>query len=303
MPSQQAPNVGLNHSWDLGESGWNLQMDENLRALDALLFLTVASMSVDVPATPAAGDRYIVPGAATGAWAGQDGKVARYDGTAWEFYLPKNGWVAFVVDLNVHKKFNGSLWGDSVSTTGAENKGLTGGGGTGVGVFLSKVGATLGFKSLVAGTDVAFDTTTDPNQIIINASASGGTGGISDAPNDGNAYVRKALGWVRGITRSGDRIINLRETRQTVTDGNIDASLGGIVEMTLTANTVLNITNLDDVQSLVIHMHGTDLYSVDWSTNHAISWHGGVPLLTADHTVMIEKKATGEYGYDGGGIS
>ena len=235
MPSTQAPNVGLNHSWDLGESGWNLQMDENLRALDALLFLTVASLSTDVPGAPVAGDRYIVPVSATGAWAGQDLKVARYDGAAWEFFLPRTGWVAFVADLNVHKKFNGTSWADSVSTTGAENKGLTGGGGTGIGLFISKVGATLGFKSLVAGSNVAFDTSTDPEQIIINASASGGTGGIAEAPDDGNAYVRKALGWVRGLTRSGDRVLNIRETVQSVTTGSVDANAGGIVNMTLSA--------------------------------------------------------------------
>ena len=297
MPSSQSPNVGLNHSWDLGESGWNLQMDENLRAVDALLFLTVASMTASIPGSPAAGDRYIVPAGATGAWTGHGGKVARFDGTAWEFYTPKNGWIAYVTDIAVHKKYNGTSWAGSVSTTTAENRGGA------VNVFLQKVGAVLRFRTLEAGDNVAFDTTTNPDVIKINASASGGSGGIPEAPNDAFAYVRKALGWARGIAQGGDTLLNVRETVQSVTTGSVDANLGAIANMTLSANATLNVTNLDSGQSLLLIIKNGDTYTMNWTTNHTITWiGGGVPTLAAEtHIELLQNGAT-LYGYNAGDV-
>jgi len=49
--------------------------NEALRILDSVVQLSViAADQTDPPATPADGDRYLLPAGATGAWAGQDGK-------------------------------------------------------------------------------------------------------------------------------------------------------------------------------------------------------------------------------------
>lgn len=113
MPAKQEPNIGLNYGWAGGESGINLQLDENWRAIGALLQLSVISKTTDVPASPNAGDRYIVPTGATSDWSGHDGKVARYNEGAWEIYTPLKGWLAFVADEDgdgQYHFFDGTTW-------------------------------------------------------------------------------------------------------------------------------------------------------------------------------------------------
>ena len=66
------------------------------------------------PASPADGDRYIVAADPTGAWAGQAGKIAAYQDGAWEFYTPREGWLAWVADedlLYVHDGTAGRAFG------------------------------------------------------------------------------------------------------------------------------------------------------------------------------------------------
>ena len=105
-----------------------------------------------------------------------------------------------------------------------------------------------------------------------------------------------------GIQPSGSTIINVRETTQSVTSGTVDANAGGIVTMTLSANATLNISNLSDGQSITIHIIGGDTYSMDWETNHTISWHGEAPTLGATHTVAFEQVGSTMYGYDVGSV-
>lgn len=116
MPAKQEPNIGINYGWDQGESGIHLQLDENWRAIGALLQLGVLSATADVPASPAAGDRYIVPTGATGAWSGNDGKVARFIEGAWEFYTPNEGWFAYTLDVSAWNIYRAGAWSIDAST-------------------------------------------------------------------------------------------------------------------------------------------------------------------------------------------
>ncbi|MCT4372254.1 DUF2793 domain-containing protein [Yangia mangrovi] len=73
--------------------------NEALLRLDALVQLAVQSRTLpDPPAEPAPGARYLLPAAAGGAWSGQGGALAFWDGTAWQFLAPGPGWLAFVLD-------------------------------------------------------------------------------------------------------------------------------------------------------------------------------------------------------------
>ncbi len=113
MPAKQEPNIGINYGWAGGESGINLQLDENWRAIGALLQLSVISKTTDVPTTPVDGDRYIIPSGATGAWSSHDGKVARYNEATWEIYTPLKGWLAYIDDEAVdgqYQFFDGTNW-------------------------------------------------------------------------------------------------------------------------------------------------------------------------------------------------
>lgn len=68
------------------------------RKLEAASVLEVLDRDLTAPpGSPVDGATYIVGAAATGAWAGQDGKVAVY-ANGWIFFTPKGGMIAFVKD-------------------------------------------------------------------------------------------------------------------------------------------------------------------------------------------------------------
>ncbi len=47
---------------------------------------------------------------ATGAWAGQDGKITYYDGANWQFVTPEEGWLVYISDENKYYTYTGSAW-------------------------------------------------------------------------------------------------------------------------------------------------------------------------------------------------
>lgn len=112
MAATQGSNLGIYHSWTLGETPWNVENDDSLKLLDAMVLIEVLSATVVAePGSPAAGDRYIVPTGATGTdWAGQDGTVALFDGTLWQFFTPKEGWEIRADDTKQAWVFDAAAW-------------------------------------------------------------------------------------------------------------------------------------------------------------------------------------------------
>jgi hypothetical protein len=111
MSDRMLPNLGLSNKWTVGSNGWAPGMDGDLQALDTLGMLTVISASTESPpSSPTQGDRYIIPAAATGAWASSIGDVAVWIDGGWAFYLPQQGWQAFVASVGSYFQFNGSVW-------------------------------------------------------------------------------------------------------------------------------------------------------------------------------------------------
>lgn len=53
------------------------------------------------PGGESKGDRYIVGASATGAWSGEDGNIATYNGSGWDFTDKKEGMKAYVKDEDV----------------------------------------------------------------------------------------------------------------------------------------------------------------------------------------------------------
>lgn len=92
-------------------------MNDNLRKLDALSYLTVISATALTPSSTAEGARFLVPAAgATGDFAGQAGKVAVRVSGAWTFYAPIQGWTASVQLDGSELRWNGSAWVDALAT-------------------------------------------------------------------------------------------------------------------------------------------------------------------------------------------
>src|SRR6266540_2525251 len=96
--------------------------NEALRLIDTLVQLAVLDRDLNAPpASPAEGERWIVKAspAPTGAWAGHGNHVAAWQDGAWQFSVPRIGWVAFAVDEGTLLTWNGSAWGDFFSTVTA----------------------------------------------------------------------------------------------------------------------------------------------------------------------------------------
>lgn len=101
---------------EAAQSQKHVTVNESLRLLDAIVQLSVKSMTVtSPPGSPANGDAYIVPASATGAWAGWDGSIALYADTAWLEIEPGEGWIAWVQSTDGIVAWNGTAWGSPVS--------------------------------------------------------------------------------------------------------------------------------------------------------------------------------------------
>lgn len=89
----------------------HVTMNESLRRLDALVQISVISMTeTEPPETPEEGDRYIVAAGGTGAWARADGHVAARQDGAWEIYEPQTGWLVWDEAQTALAIFDGADW-------------------------------------------------------------------------------------------------------------------------------------------------------------------------------------------------
>jgi len=100
-------------------------LNERLRDMGS-----VKSMALSDPTalSPTKSDAYVVNPTGTGAWAGEDNSIATYNGSAWVFSPPSEGWVVYDQNLNKHQIYNGSAWADmQASSIGYDNgtSGLT----------------------------------------------------------------------------------------------------------------------------------------------------------------------------------
>ena len=110
------PNLGLSYGWTVGESGWKDGMDANLRRLGAVVGLSVKDRDLGTPPpSPVDGDRYLIPAGATGVWSGRSGQIAVRIGGAWEFHVPRVGWLCFIEDEAVLSVCKPAGWSAGVA--------------------------------------------------------------------------------------------------------------------------------------------------------------------------------------------
>lgn len=101
--------------------------NEALARLDVAVQLAVIARDLAVPpASPAQGDRYLVPAGASGDWAGHAGEIAVYDMNAWGFQAPVAGWVARVLSEDAQVRFDGTTWQDGLGALSVDTLGVNG---------------------------------------------------------------------------------------------------------------------------------------------------------------------------------
>jgi hypothetical protein len=111
------PRSGLKYAWGTGFNGWGADMDANLLLIGRFGFhLSVKDRDLTAPpGTPITGDTYICATGSTGDWAGKDGQVAIYDGSAWQFGAPRIGWVAYIEDEEKLSAYKAAGWSAGVA--------------------------------------------------------------------------------------------------------------------------------------------------------------------------------------------
>jgi hypothetical protein len=125
MTAVTLPNNGIKSGFLLGESGWDDEMNKNLRLLDALVHARVVDKDLSAPpGSPAPASMYIVGASPTGAWAGQAGKLALWQvgddiASAWTFIAPSNDWKVYVVDESTSYRYTGTAWVSDAGTFGS----------------------------------------------------------------------------------------------------------------------------------------------------------------------------------------
>lgn len=145
--------------------------NEALRGIDALLPKIAISVRHTPPGSPTNGDVYIISDGsptATGAWAGEDGNIAWYNGS-WNFVTAVEGWTMYVQGNDAEWRFDGTNWAqllDGGVTLEDEGTTVTGGPHTTV----DFVGA--GVSVADAGGGQATVTINGSNQTIIYDGAS-----------------------------------------------------------------------------------------------------------------------------------
>lgn len=85
--------------------------NEALLLLDGLVQLALQSTGADVPpAAPAEGEAHAVGSAPTGGWAGEAGKIALWQGGAWRFLQPREGWQAWSAATQAGLVYTSGSW-------------------------------------------------------------------------------------------------------------------------------------------------------------------------------------------------
>ena len=111
MTASTEPRGGLDLGWSSGEDGWGDAMNANLLRLSRLGFhpSVLSATTTAPPGSPVSGSGYIIPSGATGAWAGKTGQVAVWDGSAWAYAVPRDGWTMHVDGAGLTTYYNG-IW-------------------------------------------------------------------------------------------------------------------------------------------------------------------------------------------------
>jgi hypothetical protein len=143
----------------------------SLNTVDALLQVLVQTVGANTPPTGVEGQRFIVGTAPTGAWAGQANKLARFLDGAWQFFDAR--YVLNAADGLWYVR-SASSWAPLAGGGGGEAN-TASNLGAGEGLYASKVGVDLRFKSLVAGTNVSLSS--DGDTVTIDATGGGGGSG------------------------------------------------------------------------------------------------------------------------------
>lgn len=193
-----------------------ITVNQAFTRIDALLNTGAKSRTTSTPpGSPASGDLYIVGASPTGDWSGQAEKLAYFD-QVWKFITPQAGLMLWVNDEGLSYVYDGTDW---VTVSGSGEANTASNLGAGTGVFSSKSGIDLQFKSLIAGTNVTISSTA--NDITINAAGGSGSG-YQTIQNSGTPLTQRTV-----LNITGPGISASDDAGNGRTDVTLSATLNG----------------------------------------------------------------------------
>lgn len=89
-----------------GQAQKEIFVNESLALIDMLLHPVVEGIASTPPASPEAGECWIVGPSATEAWSGHEDSVTGWDGTQWSFAAPMPGLRVFELASGCYMTFN-----------------------------------------------------------------------------------------------------------------------------------------------------------------------------------------------------
>lgn len=118
------PNLAM-PLMDSSQNGKYLTFNNCLRRIDGVLRGNVIDSTLSTPpVSPTSGDTYIVAATATDAWATKEDDIAVWNGTAWYFTSPSEGWSVLDTTNDVHLYYSGSAWVENAVKVSGNNASL-----------------------------------------------------------------------------------------------------------------------------------------------------------------------------------
>lgn len=108
--SQISPRLALPYLQP-SQAQKHVTLNEALQQLDAIVQLSISGFDATTPpAAPEAGEVHALGTGASGLWAGQDGRLALWQGSGWQFLSPQEGWLAWDLTSGGLRLWQGSGW-------------------------------------------------------------------------------------------------------------------------------------------------------------------------------------------------
>ncbi|MCV2890892.1 DUF2793 domain-containing protein [Ruegeria aquimaris] len=108
--TETSPKLGLPYIQP-AQAQKHVTHNEAIRELDTLVQLRIAEFGTETaPGTPALGETHALGPVPGGAWAGQGGKLATWDGEVWQFLTPREGWLAWDIAASRLRSHAGGNW-------------------------------------------------------------------------------------------------------------------------------------------------------------------------------------------------
>ena len=229
---------------------------------------------VTPPVSPSVGDRYLIgldPGAAaaTGAWTGQDGDIAEWDGSSWVFTTPTTGtFVAADDEPTVLYYYGGTLWESKAFESTTASTGLTK-----VGNDIQLADTTSNTISVTSGTIEVIADGIDDTHIDFGLGANQVS--AVDLPYDNTTSGLTATETQSAIDEVEGRVDTLEAASTTQTN-----SLANTAATEAIIDTVL----VDNVAAVTWHVHLLDTVTGDVEFVQVSAIHDGSANGTVDAT-------------------